>query len=88
MFQLPCTALMQRSLLEVGIITLLGINQLLVGTALSACLLVYRVCITHTGTCSAYIGTDIQFSGYTVGLVTAGNSGSGLDKENFAPNCI
>lgn len=51
-------------------------------------MLVYSVHITHTRTCSVYICIHVQFSGYTVGLITAGNSGSGLDKENSIPDYI
>lgn len=50
--------------------------------------LAYSVCITYTCTSSTYRCIHIHFSGYAVGLITAGNSDSGLDKENFTPNCI
>lgn len=37
---------------------------------------------------NVYICTHRQLRGYTAGLLIAANSGSGLDKENFIPNCI
>lgn len=37
---------------------------------------------------NVYICTHRQLRGYTAGLFIAANSGSGLDKESFIPNCI
>lgn len=37
---------------------------------------------------NVYICTHGQLRGYTAGLFIAANSGSGLDKEHFIPNCI
>lgn len=42
----------------------------------------------HVHLCIMCICSHGQLRGYTAGLFTAVNSGSGLDKENFIPNCI